>query len=267
MQIIGHRGARGICAENTLAGIAAACALGVDGIEVDVRLTGDGVVILHHDSLLNPEMTRTPEGAWLTQPGPAIAETTAAVLARYDVGRAAPGSALRRRFPCQRPEDGARIPQLAEILALRPRPALLIELKPVADPAALADAVAMLVCGERDVTLESFDWRALRHLQRAEPRIPLAWLTEAGKARQAPERVAAEGGRTWCPSIRTLTHRLVHRAKKAGLHVIPWTVNAPSSMRRLLEWGADGLITDYPDRARAVLAHAGLPLQSPIALT
>ena len=266
MQIIGHRGARGLFPENTLAGIAATCAVGVDGIELDVRLTADGVVVLHHDPQLDPAMTRTQDGAWLTRPGAAIAATPWADLAAFDIGRAAPRSTLRRRFPHQRPADGSRIPRLDQILALRPRPALLIELKP-ADPAALADAVARLVPDMPDVTLESFDWRALRHLQRTAPHLPLAWLTEAQHAAGAPERVAAEGGQTWCPSIRTLSRTLMRRAKAVGLRVIPWTVNAPSSMRRLLEWGADGLITDYPDRARAVLAHAGLPLPVPIAVT
>jgi glycerophosphoryl diester phosphodiesterase len=266
VQIIGHRGARGLFPENTLAGIVGACAIGVDAIEFDVRLTADGVVVVHHDPLLDPAITRTSAGAWLTSPGPAIAETTSADLAAYDIGRAARASGLARRFPHQAPVDGSRIPRLDEVLALRPRPAFLIELKPVVDPAALAGAVADLVRDEPDVTLESFDWRALRHLRRSHPDLPLAFLTEAPDAAGAPDRVAAEGGRTWCPSIATLTRAVVRRAHEAGLRVVPWTVNAPSAMRHLLDWGADGLITDYPDRARAVLAQMGLPLPVPVAV-
>ncbi|HKM65128.1 MAG TPA: glycerophosphodiester phosphodiesterase family protein [Acidisphaera sp.] len=268
MQIIGHRGARGLFPENTLAGVAGACAIGVDAIEFDVRLTADSVVVVHHDSLLNPETTRARGGTWLAKPGPSIAETQSAALAAYDVGRAAPGSRTARRFPHQTPIDGARIPRLDDVLALRPRPRLLVELKPAADPAALADAVAAAVrAAAADAVLESFDWRALRHLQRAAPDLPLAWLTEAADAADAPERVAAHGGQVWCPSIATLTRALMRRAKAAGLRVVPWTVNAPSAMRRLLDWGADGLITDYPDRTRELLAQMGLPLPMPVAVT
>jgi glycerophosphoryl diester phosphodiesterase len=81
-----------------------------------------------------------------------------------------------------------------------------------------------------------------------------------------PRLVKAAGCRTWSPSFRDLTEERVREAKALGLQVLPWTVNSPESMAGMIDWGADGLITDYPDRARQVLAAKGLPLPPPVAL-
>src|SRR6516162_10276 len=89
----GHRGARGLFPENTLAGFAGALAIGVDALELDVAMTSDDVVVATHDPRLNPDLTRTRDGAWLAAAGPAIRSLRAADLARYDVGRIRAGSA------------------------------------------------------------------------------------------------------------------------------------------------------------------------------
>jgi glycerophosphoryl diester phosphodiesterase len=78
--------------------------------------------------------------------------------------------------------------------------------------------------------------------------------------------VNGAGCQIWSPSFRDLTEDRVKRAKELGLKVVPWTVNKPENMARLIDWGVDGLITDYPDRAREVLAAKGLPLPPAIAL-
>ena len=83
----GHRGARGLFPENTLAGFAGALAIGVDVLELDVAMTADDVVVVTHDPRLNPDITRTANGAWLDAPGAAIRSLHAVELAAYDVGR------------------------------------------------------------------------------------------------------------------------------------------------------------------------------------
>ena len=75
--VVGHRGARGLYPENTVAGFAGALALGVDALELDVGLTADGVVVMSHDPALNPNLTRDAAGAWLDGPGPLIRSLTA----------------------------------------------------------------------------------------------------------------------------------------------------------------------------------------------
>ena len=74
-------------------------------------------------------------------------------------------------------------------------------------------------------------------------------------AGSVPRAVAAEGGSIWSPAFAGVTADLVAEAQSLGLMVIPWTVNRPADMRRLIGWGVDGLITDRPDIGRRVLGE------------
>jgi glycerophosphoryl diester phosphodiesterase len=67
----------------------------------------------------------------------------------------------------------------------------------------------------------------------------------------------------WSPNQGALTEALVKEGKALGLQVIPWTVNNPADMERFIGWGVDGIITDYPDRLREVMAKRGMPLPAP----
>ncbi|HTI79907.1 MAG TPA: glycerophosphodiester phosphodiesterase family protein [Acetobacteraceae bacterium] len=280
----GHRGARGLFPENTLTGFIGALAIGVDTLELDVTLTADGVVVVSHDPLLNPDHTRTAQGAWLAQPGPSIRSMRWQELAAYDVGRLRPGSDYAAQFPDQAAHDGARIPRLVDVLRLDSSVAFNIELKSSprmdgVDAAALAEAAvaAADACGATPrIIVQSFDWRGPRRLRQTRPDIRLAWLTRGEILAEArswwdgphpgdfggsvPRAVAAEGGPLWTPLYSELTANGIAEAHALGLAVVPWTVNQPSDMRRLLLWGVDGLITDRPDLARPVLSDLGLPL-------
>ena len=140
----------------------------------------------------------------------------------------------------------------------------------------MADAVVAVADaqGAADrIIVQSFDWRGPRRLRRTRPDIDLAWLTSAAFLAGAriwwdgphpadfggsvARAVAAEGGRTWGPEHDDLTEETLAEAHALGLRVVPWTVNRPEDMRRLIRWGVDGLITDRPDLARAVLAEVG----------
>jgi glycerophosphoryl diester phosphodiesterase len=288
IDIQGHRGARGLFPENTLEGFRAAAALGVEAFELDVGMTADGVVVVSHDPALNPDITRDGAGAWLERHGPLIHRLGHKALSRYDVGRLRPGSPTDALFPDQRPCDGARIPTLAAVLAALPQARFTIEVKTdprhpgwTAPPDVLAEATLAVVDAggaAGRVTLESFDWRVTRHVRRIRPDIRLAWLTRAETVRDAalwwdgsgaggsvPECVAAEGGPVWAPDHAGLTQRQVAEAHALGLRVMPWTVNRPADIDRLIAWGVDALISDRPDLAldRAagfVPAGAGKPL-------
>ena len=133
------------------------------------------------------------------------------------------------------------------------------------------------------VTIQSFDWRALREVKRVAPTIPTSCLTiestgmntmapgadgrspwHAGLALadypSVPALVAAAGCSTWSMFWRNLTPALVADAHARGLAVLAWTVNEPADMERLIDMGVDGIITDYPDRLRRVAKEHGLPL-------
>lgn len=273
LEVIGHRGARGLFPENTLEGFCSAAALGVMSFELDVGMTSDGVVVVAHDPALNPDITRDASGAWLQGTGPLIRSLTAAELARYDVGRIKPGSRTDRLFPEQDPRDGACIPSLETVLGAWPAASFIIEVKTdpthpdwTADPATLADGVLSVVDRQNAasrVVIELFDWRVQRYVRRARPDIRLAWLTRGAASSDpwwdgvnpachggaVPACVFAAGGagEVWAPHYAELTQALVMEAHALGLKVVPWTVNEPDVMRRLMDWGVDGLISDRPD--------------------
>jgi glycerophosphoryl diester phosphodiesterase len=142
-QLLGHRGARGLFSENTVAGFAAAFALGVDAVELDVAMTADGVPVVSHEPALRPEITRGPDGHWLETPGPLLHALRFAELRRFDVGGIRPGSSYAAEFPVQAPQDGAHIPSFEEAVSIAPG-RFLAELKTFPDrPEITAPAVAL----------------------------------------------------------------------------------------------------------------------------
>lgn len=300
----GHRGARGLAPENTLAGFTRALEIGVTTLEMDIAVTADGVVVVSHDPALNPDITRGPDGRFIDAPGPSIRTLTLAELGRYDVGRIRPGSRYAALHPEQVPADGERIPRLAEVFALTRRLGadavrFNIETKVFPDrpglTAAPAEMAARLAAAldEAGMTprsiVQSFDWRVLQWFQANRPDVTLAWLTSGHGAadtlsprggRPSPwlaghdpaahggsiaRTVRAAGGRIWSPDHRGLSEDEVAEARALGLAVIPWTVNDPALMERLIGWGVDGIITDYPDRLRRVMARRGMALPVPVA--
>ena len=261
----GHRGARGHAPENTLPGFERALQLGVDTLELDVGVTRDGVVVVHHDRALNPDIARGPDQRWIAAPGPLIHELTFEELQRYDVGRLRPGSEYARRFPLQQAIDGTRVPRLAEILSKPVRFNIETKLSAQAPQETLAPepfARALIAEVRRAgaaarTTIQSFDWRSLKVVEREAPEIATAYLT--GSADPEPGRVHAAGGRIWSPDFTTLTPERLAAARRLGLKLVPWTVNEPADIARVLAMRVDGIISDYPDRVRAELKLRGMP--------
>ena len=101
----GHRGARGLLPENTLPSFERAIALGVTTLEMDVGVTKDGVVVVHHDRRLNPDLARGPDGQYVRAPAPTIHSLGFEELQRYDVGRLRPGW-IKRHAPI---DDGTQL--------------------------------------------------------------------------------------------------------------------------------------------------------------
>lgn len=287
----GHRGTRGLAPENTLAAFERALAIGVNTLETDLAVTRDGVLVISHDPVLNPDLVRGPDGQWLASKGPAIRTLTLEELRTYDVGRTNPASAYGKQYPEQVPADGQRFPTLKEVFALgannNVRFAIETKITPTSggdtpDPATFAklvvDAVREAGMTQR-VEVLSFDWRTLVEVKKLAPGIRTVCITQATQnfdnARNAawtagleisrfdgsvPQLVKAAGCNTWSSFFRNLTPASIAEGKALGLTVLPWTVNDPDDMARLIDWKVDGLITDYPDRARKVMAAKGLAL-------
>jgi glycerophosphoryl diester phosphodiesterase len=261
----GHRGARGHAPENTLPGFERALAIGVDTLELDVGVTRDGVVVIHHDRRLNPDLARDAHGKWITAPGPTIHSLTYAELERYDVGRIRPGSEYARQFAHQQPIDGTRIPRLAELFELVKSSEVRfnIETKLSSDapdetlppePFARALLAEVRKAGvERRTTIQSFDFRTLAVVQREAHLVRTAYLTSGKKGEAVPRMVHEAKGAIWSPNFRDLDEPSLAVARELGLQVIPWTVNAPADITRVLDMKVGGIISDYPDRVREAL--------------
>ncbi|CAN5574683.1 glycerophosphodiester phosphodiesterase [soil metagenome] len=189
---IAHRGGTGLWPENTLEAFECAIHLGVDGIELDVHLSRDGQLVVHHDESLNTAIARGPDDAWLEEPTPLIKDLTIAELRTYDVGRLRPGSEYAARHPEQSAIDGARIPLLKDVYGLvqdRTRPGfrLYVELKTLLDdpsaapdPPTLAEAAVALTHRMEmieSVILVSADWRTLVQARAIAPKISIAFTT------------------------------------------------------------------------------------------
>src|SRR5262249_34017852 len=114
----GHRGARGLAPENTLAAFSTALLIGVTTLELDLAMTSDGILVVSHDRRLNPDHTGARDGKFLDAEGAAIRSLTLTQLKRYDVGRLKPGTAYAAAFPEQRGMDNVGIPTLMEVFDL-----------------------------------------------------------------------------------------------------------------------------------------------------
>ncbi len=256
LDVQGHRGARGHAPENTLPGFRKGIELGAQTLELDVGVTRDGVVVVHHDRRLNPDVARGPDGQWVKRPAPTIHSLTYSELQRYDVGRIRPGSEYAARFPHQQPVDGTRIPKLSEVFDLGRSVRFNIEMKvdprypeETLPPEPFARAVIAEVRKarvEQRSQLQSFDWRAVKVVEHEAPELATAYLADA--SRSIVEKAKQAGAKVWAPDYLALTKDALDEAHAAGMRVIVWTVNEPRDIARLIGWGVDGIISDYPDR-------------------
>jgi len=290
--VIGHRGAAGLAPENTLAAFSKACELGVNAVELDVLLTQDRNIVVHHDYFLNPDIARTADGKWLQADGPAINTMTLNELRTYDVGRLKPDTRYAKRYPAQQPVDGERIPTLGEVIALIKTECtrtteLWVEIKTNPEkpaltppPETVAEAVVQILRRQAfagRTRILSFDWRVLAHVQEIAPGIPTVYLSTVGvrfntiKPGQpgasawmagldiddfdgsVARAVRAAGGRYWASFYKDLTVRTIQEAHELGLQVFAWTPDTRSKMQHLIEKQVDGIITNRPDILKDII--------------
>ena len=243
--VFGHRGGSRLAPENTVAAFDRAIAEGVDGLELDVRLSRDRDVVVCHDARLD----RTCDRAG------AIAELTAAELARVDAGHHFTADDGTHPFRGR----GVGVPTLRDVLARYPRHPIVVEMKD--DSPAMAEAAVGVIreAGALGrVCLGSFSSGVLRQARRLAPGTAssgsrtevlhavlwsrLGWLPPFRRyqALQVPQ--GREG-------LRVVTPRFVRAARRAGVPVQVWIVDRADDIRRLLDWGVCGIITDRPDVA------------------
>lgn len=243
--VYAHRGGAALRPENTVAAFTHGLGLGADGIELDVRLSRDGVVVVHHD----PTLERTTNGKGR------LRTYTADALAQLDAGftfRGRDGS-----FPFRGTD--VRIPRLTDVLARFPHVPLIIEFKDNDPELARRTIEIVRTAGAMEhVVFGSFGARVLRAARELEPRIPTgssqeesrwalyrSWVRwPLGETTYQEFQVPERSGMT-----RIVSPRFIAHARRAGLAVKVWTVDEEADIRRLVSWGVAGIISDRPDVA------------------
>lgn len=315
-----HRGGLALVSENTLAAFGNALQLGVHTLELDVQITADGYAVVTHDRDPDPAKCADTAPAFAGDPefpyvpGPTlIRDLTLAQIRTLDCGsRPLPG------YPGQRTASGARMPLLSEIFDLvhtyraesvrlnietKVEAAAPHETMPREDFARIVvDEVRRADMADR-VSVQSFDWAALRLVREVAPELPIIALTngaqflQEGKtgaspwlggididdfAGSLPEKYVAAAASLGADAISPVhgdpqdgaitdpgyepftTAALVDDAHHRGLRVVPWTVDDRATMAHLLDLGVDGLITNRPDELRTLLAERGYALPAPV---
>ncbi len=234
--IFAHRGLHQRARENTIEAFEAACALGVDGVELDVRRSADGRLVVHHDPRVGDLV---------------IAEHRASDLASY-------------------------VPSLAAALVATRGVRVNVEVKnlleadePTYDPSGdFAEAVAAAVRDsgrENDVVYSSFDFATCTVLQRSSSR-PVGWLLDWTLDQfDCLERAATAGFSAVNPYVGLVDAALVERARTLGLGLNVWTVNAPADLAAMLALGVEVIITDDPRTAMILRDQGPAEPSSPMA--
>ena len=224
MKIIAHRGAKGYLPENTMAAFSKALDLGADGIELDVRVSNDGQLLVFHDESTLRLCNKNAE----------FADIDFIEIRKLRVA------------------GEHQIPTLSEVLDFIDNRCLVnIELKTSDSLSAVSDLLDFYI-GDKNwnpenLLVSSFDWIVLKQLRDRFPDIKIGVLTETDLdlAIGFADSIAAE---TIHPHFHLLTSENVKQMQQMGFGVFAWTVNEPEDISRIASFGVDGLITDYPSK-------------------
>lgn len=269
----GHRGCRGLMPENTLAAFKHALELGVTTLELDIGITMDGVIVVSHDRYLNPKKV-TKDSIFISNK-PLIEDLTYEEILQYDVG------IMRKDYfwPLQKQIPGEKMPKLEEVFEMVKeyekrtgrKVFLNIETKVSPEhpdetfsPEFFVDKLLELVFRygmQEQVIVQSFYWKTIMLVKEKAPEITTAALLT--RKRLTPlwlnglkpedfsgdidKLVKASGADIFSPKYSECTREWIESAHAQGLLVIPWTINDRKTMKRFIDMGVDGIITDYPD--------------------
>jgi glycerophosphoryl diester phosphodiesterase len=232
--VISHRACAGHAPENTLAGVQAALRIGADAIEIDVQTTADGVPVLMHDFTLDRATSASGD----------FSSFTLEQLKSLDI-------------------DGEPIPTFAETLdTTRGRALLVTEIKRPGCEETLADLIRG-ASALHDVMVWSFLPPALEAMRHAEARIPGGLLIPPQSIDNWPsmrELALRLGLQAVSVFHLSLNHEIVDQARRSGLSVYAWTADSEEEIQRLVDLDLDGIVSNFPDRALALL---GRPAGSP----
>ena len=287
IKIYGHRGARGDLPENTLDSFKYLFDNNINAYETDILISKDLVPVIAHDFRLDPSRTKDNQGNWIENENIKIFDLTYEELLKFDVGSVNKLSRYGRRFINQKNLENQKIPKLSELLEMSKKNKsenLLInlEIKSTPDEENLTpepeDTVKLVMKDinglhlKDKIIVSSFDWRTLTVIKNNYPEIPRAYLTQhlTGininqtiynrspwlsflpyyEDHELPGIIKSQGGKAWHPYRKDITKKLVDISHQEDLPVNVWTVNKEYDMLKMIEYGVDGIMTDYPLRLK-----------------
>ncbi len=262
----GHRGCRGLMPENTIHAMLHAMELGVTTLEMDAVITKDNQVILSHEPFFNHEISTKPDGIFVTEEEERhlnIYQMTYAEVKKFDIGLKP-----HPRFPEQR-KFAAEKPLLADVFdsvqyfmktAKRPYPFFNIETKssPLTDknyhpdPGEFVELLMKVIRDkgmEKQVIIQSFDFRTLTYLHKKYPGVSTAMLIEEKNYTSFEDQLKKIGftANIYSPHFSAVTEELIKKCHDKNMRIIPWTVNDKPTIEQLKRSGVDGIISDFPN--------------------
>ena len=296
IKIYGHRGARGDLPENTLESFKYLFDNAINAYETDILISKDLIPVITHDFRLDPSFTKDNEGNWIKDENIKIFDLTYDEILKFDVGSLNKLTRYGRRFINQRSLENQKIPKLSELLELSSKNLfqdLLInlEIKSTPDEKNLTpnpQELVQIVLNDINnsnlkdkIIISSFDWRILREIKKQSPEIHRAYLTfqqEKGmKIKKTiyskspwidhipltivydlPKIVKELGGSAWHPYYKDINKKAIKDAHDNNLPVNVWTVNDEYDMLKMIEYGVDGIMTDYPLELKNLCEKRGI---------
>lgn len=265
LDLQGHRGCRGLMPENTIPAMIRAIDLRVFTLELDVVISADKQVVVSHDVFFHENITTTPDGNFLTK-----AEAAKRLLytmpydsiRRYDVGlKPHPDFSRQQKIAVYKPllsELFDSTQAYARRLGRHIQYNIEIKSKPENDGKKHppVDEFAQLVMGvikskglEEEVTIQSFDPRALRAVRAGYPSMRTSLLINDPDLRSLDQQLDELGfvPEVYSPHFSRVSKTLVIKCREKNMLLVPWTVNDLQKMKELKEMGVNGIISDYPD--------------------
>lgn len=256
-----HRGGAGLMPENTIPAMKNAIDLGVNTVEFDLQVTSDGKVVVNHDAYFHPRYATRPDGTLISPDDPKEYLFTMPYdsVLKYDVGlRENDRWPTQQHFAVQRPLASELIDFVEEYGKGKLRYNIEIKscpdsLEGIAWPEyhAFVDACVPVLLekklGDR-LVVQSFDTRALEYMHEKYPQLILSYLTE-GESTDVEDWMSKLSFKPvwWSPESIEVTPENVEWCHRNGIKVVPWTVDEPEEMQRLVDCGVEAIISNYPD--------------------
>jgi len=264
----GHRGARGLAPENTMTAFMKALEYPITTLEMDLVITKDKQVIVSHEPWLNPAICLDPEGNRIAREDAKkwnIYAMTLEEVQQCDCGSIGnPGFPEQVAEPAVKPLLSAVFAQVERTVSAQGRAPIFynIEIKSTVEdeekgyqPSVeefcklVFEAFEASGIEAERILMQSFDFRVLQHWRANYSKYPTAALVSNAQSWEQNIENLGYTPEVYSPYFKLLQAEEIKAIQAAGMKVVPWTVNTTEEMRQLLEWGVDGIITDYPDRA------------------